>query len=47
VDQARFVTAAKGRELLHPDQKVFVERLEALLNNPEGNRHEEQLRKPM
>src|SRR5262249_59504032 len=46
VDHARFVAAEKARELLHPDQKVFVDRLEALLNNPEGNRHEGQLRKP-
>jgi predicted NUDIX family NTP pyrophosphohydrolase len=27
VDQARFVPIAEGRELLHPDQQVFVDRL--------------------
>jgi predicted NUDIX family NTP pyrophosphohydrolase len=28
IDQARFVTVAEARELLHPDQRVFVDRLE-------------------
>lgn len=27
VDQARFVTLEEARKLLHPDQKVFLERL--------------------
>jgi predicted NUDIX family NTP pyrophosphohydrolase len=31
VDQARFVPAAKARQLLHPDQAVFVDRLLAHL----------------
>ena len=28
VDQARFVMLARARELLHPDQRVFLDRLE-------------------
>ncbi len=36
IDQARFVPLAEARELLHPDQAVFVDRLEAhLLGNCE------------
>ncbi|MBL8794702.1 MAG: NUDIX domain-containing protein [Planctomycetia bacterium] len=31
VDQARFVPLAEARELLHPDQRAFIDRLEALL----------------
>jgi predicted NUDIX family NTP pyrophosphohydrolase len=34
VDQARFVPLAEARQLLHPDQRVFLERLEALLPAP-------------
>jgi predicted NUDIX family NTP pyrophosphohydrolase len=31
VDRAEFVTLARGRELLHPDQRAFIHRLTALL----------------
>ncbi|HEX4340403.1 MAG TPA: NUDIX domain-containing protein [Polyangiaceae bacterium] len=31
VDRAEFVALAKARELLHPDQKPFLERLAALV----------------
>lgn len=31
IDQARFVPLAEARDLLHPDQAVFVDRLEAHL----------------
>ena len=32
VDQARFVTLAEARGLLHPDQQVFLDQLEAMLD---------------
>ncbi|HWG47760.1 MAG TPA: NUDIX domain-containing protein [Gemmataceae bacterium] len=32
VDQARFVTVEKARELLHPDQVPFLDRLQTHLN---------------
>jgi predicted NUDIX family NTP pyrophosphohydrolase len=32
VDQARFVTLDQARQLLHPDQKVFLDRLQAYLD---------------
>jgi hypothetical protein len=32
VDQARFVPVAEARELLHPDQVVFLDRLQELLD---------------
>jgi 8-oxo-dGTP pyrophosphatase MutT (NUDIX family) len=32
VDQARFVSLAEARELLHPDQCVFLDRLLEYLN---------------
>ncbi len=32
VDQARFVTLAEARQILHPDQQPFLDRLEELLN---------------
>jgi predicted NUDIX family NTP pyrophosphohydrolase len=31
IDQARFVTLDEARKLLHPEQAVFIERLEKLL----------------
>jgi len=31
VDRTEFVTIARARELLHPDQRVFLDRLEGLL----------------
>ncbi len=34
VDQARFLTLARAREMLHPDQVVFLDRLEAHLASP-------------
>ncbi len=34
VDQARFVPLAEARELLHPDQRVFLDRLTAALASP-------------
>src|SRR5437899_12633397 len=33
VDQARFVPIAEARELLHPDQRVFLDRLVAHLQD--------------
>jgi predicted NUDIX family NTP pyrophosphohydrolase len=44
VDQARFVTAVEARGLMHPDQKVFIDRLEALLNNPDSEPDETRMR---
>jgi predicted NUDIX family NTP pyrophosphohydrolase len=38
VDQARFVSLAEARELLHPDQRVFLDRLVDYLNNAEASR---------
>jgi predicted NUDIX family NTP pyrophosphohydrolase len=35
VDQARFVELARARELLHPDQRVFLDRLTAHLDGAE------------
>jgi predicted NUDIX family NTP pyrophosphohydrolase len=32
IDQARFVGLEEARRLLHPDQRVFVDRLEEVLN---------------
>jgi hypothetical protein len=32
VDQARFLALPKAREVIHPDQAVFLDRLLALLN---------------
>jgi hypothetical protein len=31
VDEARFVPIGEARRLLHPEQAVFLERLQALL----------------
>jgi predicted NUDIX family NTP pyrophosphohydrolase len=36
VDQARFVRLAEARDLMHPDQRVFLDRLEAHLNSAEA-----------
>ncbi len=38
VDQARFVRLAEARELLHPDQQVFLDRLLDHLHGAEGSR---------
>lgn len=38
VDQARFVGLGRARELLHPDQRVFLDRLTAHLNSAEASR---------
>jgi predicted NUDIX family NTP pyrophosphohydrolase len=38
VDQARFVSLVEARELLHPDQRVFLDRLVDHLNNAEASR---------
>lgn len=36
VDQARFVPLAEARDLLHPDQRVFLDRLTAHLGSAEA-----------
>ncbi len=36
IDQARFVELGRARELLHPDQRPFLDRLTALLNSAEA-----------
>ena len=36
IDQARFVGLGRARELLHPDQRPFLDRLTALLNSAEA-----------
>ena len=36
IDQARFVELARARELLHPDQRVFLDRLADHLNSAEA-----------
>ena len=36
VDCAEFVTLDRGRELIHPDQRVFLDRLEEWLNSKAG-----------
>jgi predicted NUDIX family NTP pyrophosphohydrolase len=36
VDQARFVRLAEARDLMHPDQRAFLDRLEAHLNGAEA-----------
>lgn len=36
IDQARFVGLARARELLHPDQRVFLDRLADHLNSAEA-----------
>ena len=38
VDQARFVELGRARELLHPDQRVFLDRLTAHLDSAEAPR---------
>jgi predicted NUDIX family NTP pyrophosphohydrolase len=38
VDQARFVRFQEAEELLHPDQRVFLDRLADHLNSPEALR---------
>jgi predicted NUDIX family NTP pyrophosphohydrolase len=37
VDQARFVPLSQARQLLHPDQVVFLDRLVALLTTPSSS----------
>ena len=32
IDQARFVSLEEARELLHPDQRAFIERLETVMS---------------
>ena len=39
VDCAEFVPLQRGRELIHPDQRVFLDRLEEWLRTGEGARH--------
>jgi 8-oxo-dGTP pyrophosphatase MutT (NUDIX family) len=39
VDQARFVPIDKAKELLHPDQQAFVDRLLELLKSKAGEDH--------
>ena len=39
VDCAEFVTLERGRELIHPDQRVFLDRLEEWLRTGEDPRH--------
>ena len=36
VDQAEFVPLARAREILHPDQRPFLDRLEELLRSQPG-----------
>jgi predicted NUDIX family NTP pyrophosphohydrolase len=36
IDQARFVPPAEARELLHPDQRVFLDRLDEHLKSGEA-----------
>ena len=36
VDQAEFVPLARAREILHPDQRVFLDRLEEMLRSKTG-----------
>jgi predicted NUDIX family NTP pyrophosphohydrolase len=36
VDQARFVNLREARDLLHPDQRPFIDRLKELLNSAEA-----------